>query len=503
MPQPSSPSQPTSQSAAQPAWHSPPPDPIRARVLDLLQRHGVGPTSFQILEPGFEYWFDPEADAVVAFARAGAWRVVAGQPVASDATRVAVIRRFLAAHPRVAIFGAEPPLLAQLRAAGIAFDAVQIAEQPDWDPQRYTTSGSSRRSLRGQVNRARNKGVRVRRVSADELARAPGSLRAEIEAVLDRWRENRRMRMMRFMVDLAPFGFPEERRYYVAEVEDRPVGFLAAVPVYARNGWFFEDVIRVPEAPNGTAELLIHTAMIDAREAGDAYVTLGMAPLAGVTTEPGRHRGLRRFMVLCRDRLGGLYSFGGVRQFKARFRPDTWTPQYLVVMPGPVRMGGLRAVLRAFAGGGLLRFGFETGVHLLSRLSARVWTWALWVLAGLLIPWTVLLAVADGQAWFGDVSIQTAWVIFDAGLAAALFFLASKVRRKARVARPLAMFMAGTTLTDFLLSSVQAVHLHASVSGFKALLVAIGICGPLVATLMLLAIAHLTPIVPRSAHARR
>lgn len=487
----------------EPAWRSPAPDPIRARVLDLLRRYGENSTSFQILEPGLSYWFDPVVDAVVAYVIAAGRCIVAGQPVGPADAIVAVCERFLAENLPSVFFAVEPSFLAALRAAGAQFDAVQIAEQPDWDPSAYTLDGPDRRSLRSQVNRARNKGVRVRRVSADELARAPGSLRAEIDAVLDRWRENRRMRMMRFMVDLAPFDFPEERRYYVAESGDLPVGFLAAVPVYARDGWFFEDVIRIPEAPNGTAELLIHTAMIDAQDAGDRYVTLGMAPLASVDTQPGPHRLLRRVMVTCRDRLGALYSFNGVRKFKARFHPDVWTPQYLVTMPGSVGAGGLRAVLIAFAGGGLLRFGLETALHMLSTLTARAWTWALWLLAGALVPWTVLLAAADGAAWFGDVSIQWAWVIFDGGLAAALFFLAHKVRRQARSARPLAMFLAGTTMTDFLLSSVQALNLHASVGGLKLLLVAIGICGPLLATLMLLAIASMTPILPRGHHAGR
>lgn len=479
------------------AWHSPAPDAERARVLDLLRRHGDGPTSFQVLEPGFSYWFDAEVDAVVAYAEAFGHRVVAGHPIGPPAERLAVCRRFLADSPRAIFFAVEADFLATLAAGGVAHAALQIAEQPEWDPADYHVDGPERRGLRAQINRARNKGVRVRRVSPEELARAPGSLRAEIEAVLDRWRDARRMSMMRFMVDLAPFGFPEERRYYVAELGDLPVGFLAAVPIYRRDGWFFEDVIRVPEAPNGTAELLIHAALIDAREAGDAFVTLGMAPLAGVDAGPGPHRLLRRGLVFCRDRLGALYSFNGVRSFKARFRPRGWAPQYLVAVPGPVGVRSVHALLGAFAGGGLLRFGIDTAFHLLGKLSARTWTWALWILAGLLIPWTVLLAMADGEAWFGDTSIQAAWVVFDAGLAVALLFLARRVRQMRRSARPLAMFLAGTTMTDFLLSSVQAFHLHASVGGWRLLLVLVGISGPLLATLMLLSIASFTPIRSR------
>ena len=39
-------------------------DPVRLRVLGVLKRFGWNATSFQILEPGFHYWF-PDEDACV------------------------------------------------------------------------------------------------------------------------------------------------------------------------------------------------------------------------------------------------------------------------------------------------------------------------------------------------------------------------------------------------------------------------------------------------------
>ena len=43
------------------------------RVLTLLERYGWNATSFQILEPGFRYWFDGD-DACVGYVDTGrAW----------------------------------------------------------------------------------------------------------------------------------------------------------------------------------------------------------------------------------------------------------------------------------------------------------------------------------------------------------------------------------------------------------------------------------------------
>jgi len=473
------------------------------RVLAILKRHGTHPTSFQILEPGYEYWFDPEVaapGAVVAYVRAGRYRVVAGAPIAAIAEVGQVAGRFIAdavaAGERTLFFSADDDFVTALQAIDDppAFDRVQSGEQPEWDPRSYTTEGADRRSLRAQVSRATNKGVTVRTVDPDELANRPGALRAEIETVLRRWLDDRRMSVMKFMVDLEPFHYPHERRYYVAECGDRGVGFLAAIPIYERGGWFFEDVIRVPDAPNGTVELLVDTAMRDAAQHGDDFVTLGLAPLAGIPSGDGPHRRMRAVLRWCYARLGGLYQFTGVRAFKARFRPDTWRPQYLVQSPPELGVGAFHAVLRAFAGGGLVAFGWETGRRLLGRLSLTAWAAALMTIAVLLVPWTILLSMADGARWFGDVSIQHAWVAFDAGMVVALTILARQVSRGRPSARLLAIFLAGATLTDFVLTTVQVFNLHSHPAGATLLFLLMGMAGPLLATWLLVTLALVAPL---------
>lgn len=471
----------------------------RERVLALLRRFGAHATSFQILEEGYSYWFDPNTDGVIAYVDSWRYRVVAGVPVASRKDLGAVTARFVedarGLGKRALFFSADDDFLDVLRRTeGLPeFASVPIGEQPEWDPRAYSRSGSSKRTLRAQVNRARNKGVRVKAVSAADLTETPG-LRAQIELVSARWLEDRKMSAMRFLVDLQPFTFPEERRYYIAEREGRAVGFLAAIPVYQRSGWFFEDVIRVPEAPNGTAELLIDTAMEDAKNRASNYVTLGLAPLAGVTTEPGPGLFLRHVFAWSYRSLGPLYHFPGLRRFKARFHPEVWSPQYLVACPAPVGILELHSVLRAFAGGGVVSFGVDTARRLMARMTLQWWSGALYAFAVLLIPWTLLLALADGEEWFGDASIHIAWVVFDACMILALAALARLVWLQKSVARTLGVFLAGATLTDFVLTTAQATHLHREAGGWALLFILAGMAGPALATAFLVALATAAPI---------
>jgi len=243
---------------------------------------------------------------------------------------------------------------------------------------------------------------------------------------------------MGFLVQLAPYAFAEERRSFVAERGGEVVAFLSAVPVYARNGWFVEHLLRGREAPNGTTELLVDAAMRAAVEAGRDYVTLGLAPLAGEVA--GWLRGARL--------LGQpLYDFEGLWAFKRKLRPHRWERLHLA-WPGPARTPWpVYDALEAFARGSLLRFGVA------SLLRRPV----LWVglLALLLVPWTVLLSLPAHAHRFPAPWVRWGWVLFDVGLTGALFTL---VRRW----RPgLATVLGSVIAGDACLTLLQAVLYNA------------------------------------------
>ena len=472
-------------------------------VLESLRAYGDHATSFQILEPRYEYWFyalDNGPPAVVAWVQAGRYRAVAGIPVAPPDHLAQVSQRFvresMEAGFRVLFFCADARFISAIEGLpDFNFGLIPIGQQPEWNPRGWELNSPEKRTVRQQCNRALNKGVTIRRLTPSELNEP--STRTEIADVLERWLNSRQMSSLGFLVDLQPFHHAAERRYYVAEAGSRAVGFLAAIPVYARQGWFFEDVIRVPDAPNGTTELLIHTAMKDAQASGEDWVTLGLSPLAGIEESTVERPVLIWLLKQLRRHGEPFYRFNGLRQFKARFKPELWTSQFIVQCPSGHTVSAIHAVLDAFAGGGLASFVVDTMRRMLRRIPLRYWAIMLVLLAGLLVPWTILLALADGSRWFGDESIQNAWVAFDAFLAIALAVLGWLTWRGKPIARSGALFLAGTTLTDFVLTTVQAFNLHQDVSGGPALFVLAGMLGPISASLFLITM-HFTAPFPRS-----
>jgi phosphatidylglycerol lysyltransferase len=378
----------------------------RTRALALLRMWGWNATGFQVLERGFRYFFDGE-DACVSYLDTGHAWVVAGAPIAPPERLAEVTERFLRAAEeagrRACFFAVETRFLS---ATGLP--SLLIGEQPTWDPRAWSATLAERRSLREQLRRARAKGVRVRLVAAAEMGDRDGACRRGVDALVERWLGTRPMPAMGFLVDVQPFEFAEERRYFVAEMATSIVGFLAAVPIYARGGWLLEDLLRDPAAPNGTTELLVDEAMRAMAAEGSGYVTLGLSPLSGpVPTWLGR---VRRWS-------SALYDFEGLRAFKSKLGPHAWEPILLAYPAGKSPNVALYDVLAAFAGGTFVGFGLRT----LLRGPAIV----VRVLALLLVPWTVLLG-SVGAEWFPSASVQVAWVVFDVLVAAGLLVLSKR-----------------------------------------------------------------------------
>lgn len=434
------------------------------RALEILQAHGRHATSFQTLEPGFELHFDSEADAFVAFFDTGSAWVVAGAPIAGGTELANVTRRFVAAaraaKRRVTFFAAERSFVEAMPSLRV----LRVGEQPVYRPADWQRTLEGSRSLREQLRRARAKGVRVRLVDSRAVNDEEAPERKAIDELTRRWLGTRQMAPMGFLVKVHLFRHVGERRFFVAERNGRVVGLLALVPIYARRGWFFEDLLRDPLAPNGTTELLIDAAMRQIAKEGAAIATLGLAPLAGPVAMP---------LMAARRAGRGFYDFEGVEAFKRKLRPHSWEPIFVAYPKSGSALVAIYDSLRAFADGGLTVFGVRT----LMRVPSIV----VRALALALVPWTLLLASPWADAHFPSRSVQWSWIVFDVVLAASLLSLTRRWRPGLALALALAVSF------DAVLTTLEAAWFNwPRLSGaVDALVMAIGISGPTLASVLL------------------
>ena len=433
----------------------------RTRVLELVRRYGWNATAFQTLEQGYRYFFHDQG--CVAYFDTGAAWVAAGAPIAPVDAMADVLRAFVArarsARRRCCFFATEERLV---NLAGDDLCSLRIGEQPVWDPQDWPEILRRRASLREQLRRSRAKGVTVREVTADELR--VGITHDDIARVAERWLSSRALAPMDFLVRLELFSFTDERRCFVAELAGRVVGVAGVVPVPARAGWFIEDLVRDPSAPNGTGEALVDAVMRWAAARSCHWLTLGLAPLAGDVSP--LLRAARKSSTL-------LYDFDGLRTYKAKLQPESWLPIFLSYPPSQGAWVSLLDALIAFTKTGFWHFAWRT----LTRGPIVI----VRALALLLLPWTLLLALAPASRWFGSAWLKWAWVLFDVLLAVGLFrFLQT---RRTHLLTTLAI----AVTADAVLTPVQALlwNLPRAQGALDYLAVAVGCLAPVLAAIVL------------------
>ncbi|MEY4507910.1 MAG: hypothetical protein RLZZ450_32 [Pseudomonadota bacterium] len=428
-------------------------------ALQMLRSHGRAAASFQILTSDLNYWF--AGQACVAYADVGGAWVALGGPVGPKEREAETTRLFVeearrrGKRVRFFAFESEVP-------AGAGLTALHIGEQPVWNPADWPHSLPTK--MRGQLRRDLKKAVvSLRLATPAEIEDPTSPTRRGLDEVISQWLDSRKMAPMDFMVQLNPYYLARERRFFVAELEGKVVAALIAVPVYGRNGWFLETLLRDPRAPNGTVELLFSHAMETFAAGGSSYVTFGLCPLSGASDSLTKliRRGARSF-----------YNFDGLRKFKGKLGPSEWEPVYLAFPEGDNAVLAMVDSLRAFLGGGFVRFGLRTMVQRASAVSA--------VIAALLLPWTVLLAFADTAHWFPSRAVQLGWVALDLVLLGGFVSLARKFQK------PLALALAAGAGLDFGLSCLQfGSHNMERAHGVDWLFSAVGILAPLVCALFL------------------
>jgi phosphatidylglycerol lysyltransferase len=321
--------------------------PTIARARDLVLEHGWNSTSYQILNPGISRWFSK--DAVVGFVSSKGVRVAAGAPVCAldDLPQVAAEFENDAAgnNERVCYFAAESRL-ESVFADSPSHSMVLLGAQAVWDPGEWAQVVAGHKSLRAQLNRARNKNVAVAEWPAAKAHNDP-----RLIDCLHNWLAMKGLPPLHFMVEPDTLGRLFDRRIFVAEREGTVVGFVVLSPVATRNGWLFEQFPHAPGAPNGTVELMIDSAMRVLADDGYDYATLGLSPLS-VRAEVAPVENplwLRLLLAWLRKHGQRFYNFDGLDAFKAKLQPGRWEPVFAVSNEKNISPRTLYAILSAFS----------------------------------------------------------------------------------------------------------------------------------------------------------
>jgi lysylphosphatidylglycerol synthetase-like protein (DUF2156 family) len=328
-------------------------------LLRLQTLHGYNAHSLVSIAPGAAAWSLPGIDGAIIYGEFGRVWLAAGDPLSSPEDIKPLVIGFMAAASRAKRIAAFVPATDRFarEAIKLGLTAIKIGAAPYFDLKTWQPRGNSAKHMRAGVNKALRAGVHVEMVEKVDSA-----FRKEIADLCLQWLKSRRAAAsFGWLLALDPFASVERKKLFVArDSNERLVGLVAASPIPARDGWYLEDVLRAPDAPTGTTDLLVTEVLKHLKESGATMATLGTAPLAkdgddDISTHD--HPVIERALSSASSRLNTFYNFDGLRRFKGKFVPSWWESEYALVQHGvlvPSRVA--HALLRAIVPGGLKQF---------------------------------------------------------------------------------------------------------------------------------------------------
>jgi len=343
-----SPREPTAEAAVPADLHPETATLDRDGLHRLLRRFGRNPGSFLVLyDAPWRFFVDPSTAGAVCYIEVSRTAVVWGDPLCAPERVEGLLAEFTRAMRRrglrVCLVAVDEDT-ARI-ALGGGYAVLKIGEEPVFDLGTWRRPrGDPGKKLRWCLNHARRAGVAVSEYRPAE-GRDP-ALEDELVAARQAWEASLGRRPVRSFLRAAPLAEIRHKRVFLARRAGRLEAVLACSPVYGRDGWYLEDLIRVPGAVNGATELLVVEAMERLGASGASFASLGIAPLRGSEDQLDRRAGwMARALHVGFERFDRQFHFASLSRFKAKFRPTGWEPRYVAFNPPRPSVGLARAVI--------------------------------------------------------------------------------------------------------------------------------------------------------------
>ena len=298
----------------------------RARARAIAKQFGCGALlPFQLGDD--KHVFTPDdALGLVVYGAAAGTTVVLGDPIGPQDQTSAVVAAFLARSRKLGRMPVFYQLSATSRpvmnAAGFRMFPVgneAIIELADFD-----LSGPRRANLRHTITRCRKDGVSVRWFASGVDASLEPGLVEQLRSIDEQWRAAMGPEMG-FSISHFEVGSLRWQPIAVAMSADgRALGFTTFRPTGTDGGYVLDLMRRTDAAPPGVVEFCVAEAAFAFRKSGSGTLSLGLAPLAGLSAAGPFEE---RLLAIGSKLVHRWYDVRGLERFKAKFDP-VWVPRY-------------------------------------------------------------------------------------------------------------------------------------------------------------------------------
>ena len=291
--------------------------------------------------------FTEARDAFLMYGVQGRTWVVMSDPVGPASAVPALVRAFL---ERCDDFGGVPVFYEvgpghMHHYADFGFTFVKLGEEAKVDLTTFGLEGGRGSRFRQSVKRLEKDGGVFRMVPAADVP----ALLPQLREVSDDWLRHKAGAEKGFSLGFFDQAYLSAFPVGVVECQGRVVAFSNVWPGAGREELSLDLMRYAEHAPKGVMEALLVHLMLWGKAEGYQRFALGMAPLSGFEDSPLAT--LWNWLgTLVYEHGEAVYSFQGLRAFKAKFNP-VWEPRYLAY-PGGLRLPRILADTSALIAGG-------------------------------------------------------------------------------------------------------------------------------------------------------
>jgi len=296
---------------------APPTPAARRAAVHLVRAHGTDTLSFFKLRTDKQYLFSPCGRAFLGYRVVHGVLLVSGDPVGPEDALPPLVARLLDLVERhglrVAVVGAGEGTLELWRAAGLR--TLYLGDEAIVDTERLSLEGRKVRKLRQSVNRLVKAGYAAELYRHEDLDDAQ---LAELEEVSEAWLDGAPDRGFSMAMDGLRGAHHTGSVIVTARHEDGTLGgFLHFVPAYGRPAMSLGYMRRRPETPNGLTEFMVVRSVQLLRERGVEQVSLNFCAFGRWLREPSNV--LQRLAGRILVPLDGVFQIHSLLDFNEKF----------------------------------------------------------------------------------------------------------------------------------------------------------------------------------------
>lgn len=313
-------------------------DSVSEEISRLVFKYGTHSNSVLILYQGFKYFkkYQNISDlsvlvGVIAYVDTPTAWVGATDPFCEESLTKELIAEYVKGAKKAGKVALLLPTSEKIAAVArtLGYYVIQIGMEP-WISLGKLPSTVKEKYLRNMhvAKQLHAKGAVVEKFDPLQITTRE---RMELEAICAQWLQSRKSVPLSFLNQLKPWYLVRHKKYFRIHFHGQQVGFLAAVPIPATNSWYLFDLMRTPQSPLGTTELLVIEAIDILKKEGANEVTLGTTPLAPVSVHERKHHrfayGIFDFLY---EKFDSVYGFKSLFQYKDKFETTHWEPLYFI-----------------------------------------------------------------------------------------------------------------------------------------------------------------------------